>query len=31
MANPLYFYAGDKKNGDKTGDGKGGVWHVVAE
>jgi predicted lipoprotein with Yx(FWY)xxD motif len=28
---PLYFYAGDKKKGDKTGDGKGGVWHVVTE
>ena len=28
---PLYFYAGDKKKGDKTGDGMGGVWHIVSE
>src|SRR5262245_24593631 len=28
---PLYFFASDKKKGDKTGDGVGGVWHVVAE
>jgi predicted lipoprotein with Yx(FWY)xxD motif len=28
---PLYFYADDKNKGDKTGDGVGGVWHVVAE
>jgi len=28
---PLYFYADDKKKGDKTGDGLGGVWHVVME
>jgi predicted lipoprotein with Yx(FWY)xxD motif len=28
---PLYFYAGDKKKGDKAGDSLGGVWHVVAE
>jgi predicted lipoprotein with Yx(FWY)xxD motif len=28
---PLYFYAGDKKKGDKTGDGIGGVWHIVSE
>ena len=26
---PLYFYTDDKKAGDATGDGKGGVWHVV--
>ena len=26
---PLYGYKDDKKAGDKTGDGKGGVWHVV--
>jgi predicted lipoprotein with Yx(FWY)xxD motif len=26
---PLYYYAGDTKPGDRTGDGKGGVWHVV--
>jgi len=28
---PLYFYKGDVKKGDKTGDGLGGVWHVIAE
>lgn len=28
---PLYFFEGDKKKGDKAGDGMGGVWHVVAE
>jgi predicted lipoprotein with Yx(FWY)xxD motif len=28
---PLYFYAGDSKAGDKTGDGLGGVWHIIAE
>ena len=28
---PVYFYKDDKKAGDKTGDGKGGVWHVVTE
>ena len=28
---PLYFYAGDTKKGDKTGDGIGGVWHIVNE
>ena len=28
---PLYFYSGDKKKGDKTGDGVGGVWHIVSE
>lgn len=26
---PLYFYVGDQKTGDKTGDGRNGVWHVV--
>jgi predicted lipoprotein with Yx(FWY)xxD motif len=26
---PLYFYIDDKKAGDVTGEGKGGVWHVV--
>jgi predicted lipoprotein with Yx(FWY)xxD motif len=25
----LYLFAGDKKAGDATGDGMGGVWHVV--
>ena len=28
---PLYSYKGDVKKGDKTGDGLGGVWHVIAE
>ena len=28
---PLYFYSGDKKKGDKTGDGIGGVWHIISE
>lgn len=26
---PLYYFAGDAKAGDATGDGSGGVWHVV--
>ena len=26
---PLYYYIGDKKPGDTTGDGVGGIWHVV--
>lgn len=26
---PLYYWAGDAKPGDMTGDGVGGVWHVV--
>ena len=26
---PLYFYANDKKAGDRSGDGKLDVWHVV--
>jgi predicted lipoprotein with Yx(FWY)xxD motif len=26
---PLYYFAGDAKAGDTTGDGQGGVWHVV--
>lgn len=26
---PLYYYAGDSHVGDITGDGIGGVWHVV--
>ena len=26
---PLYYFAGDQKPGDRTGDGSGGVWHVV--
>lgn len=28
---PVYYYAGDSKPGDATGDGKGGVWHVLNE
>ncbi|MGH2639345.1 MAG: COG4315 family predicted lipoprotein [Rhabdochlamydiaceae bacterium] len=26
---PLYYYVGDKKAGDVSGDGVGGVWHVA--
>lgn len=26
---PLYTYQGDKKAGDMTGDGVGGVWHIA--
>ncbi len=26
---PLYYYASDQKTGDITGDGVGGVWHLV--
>jgi predicted lipoprotein with Yx(FWY)xxD motif len=26
---PLYLFAGDQKPGDTTGDGLGGVWHIV--
>lgn len=26
---PLYFWAGDSKRGDATGDGVGGVWDAV--
>jgi predicted lipoprotein with Yx(FWY)xxD motif len=28
-AKPLYYFAGDGKAGDVSGDGSGGVWHVV--
>ncbi len=28
---PLYYYAGDTAAGQTTGDGRGGVWHVVRE
>ena len=28
---PLYYYAADTKPGDRNGDGKGGVWHVVTD
>ncbi len=26
---PLYYYANDQKQGDITGDGVGGIWHIV--
>lgn len=26
---PLYFFVGDAKPGDSTGEGKNGVWHTV--
>ena len=26
---PLYYYANDQKAGDMTGDGVGGIWHIV--
>ena len=26
---PVYTYKDDMKAGDKTGDGKGGAWHVI--
>lgn len=26
---PLYYYAADSNPGDRTGDGVGGVWHIV--
>ena len=29
MVHPLYYYIEDKAAGDRKGDGKGGVWHVV--
>lgn len=28
---PLYFWKNDKKPGDITGDGVGGVWHLAVE
>lgn len=28
---PLYFYKGDRKKGDRTGDGMAGNWHVVTD
>ena len=31
LGKPVYFYKDDKKAGDKAGEGKGGVWHVVTE
>ena len=27
---PLYFWQGDRNPGDATGDGVGGVWHVIS-
>ncbi|MEX5539667.1 COG4315 family predicted lipoprotein [Pseudomonas poae] len=26
---PVYTFKGDTKAGEKTGDGKGGVWHII--
>lgn len=26
---PLYYFAGDTKAGERNGEGKGGVWHMV--
>ena len=28
---PLYYYAQDQKAGDITGDGVGGIWHIVKQ
>ncbi|AGT07301.1 COG4315 family predicted lipoprotein [Paracoccus aminophilus] len=28
---PTYLFSGDKKPGDMTGDGKGGMWHALKE
>ncbi|MFD2261151.1 hypothetical protein [Chelativorans composti] len=28
---PLYLWAGDKKPGETSGDGVGGVWHIAVE
>ncbi len=28
---PVYYFIKDKKPGDVTGDGVGGVWHVIKE
>ncbi len=28
---PLYYYVGDNEAGQTTGDGRGGVWHVVRD
>lgn len=30
MGKPLYYYANDAKPGDTTGDGVGGIWHLVS-
>lgn len=29
-AKPVYYFSGDKKAGQTSGDGMGGVWHVIA-
>lgn len=26
---PLYYFVGDTKAGDRAGDGRAGVWHIV--
>jgi len=31
MGHPLYYYAGDAKAGDLTGDGIGGIWHIIKQ
>jgi predicted lipoprotein with Yx(FWY)xxD motif len=28
---PVYFFVNDKKKGDMTGEGMGGVWHTIME
>jgi len=28
---PLYFFIGDRAEGDITGNGLGGVWHIITE
>ena len=28
---PLYYYIEDTKAGERKGDGKGGVWHIVSQ
>jgi predicted lipoprotein with Yx(FWY)xxD motif len=30
-AKPLYLFKDDKKKDDMTGDGVGGVWHIIKE
>lgn len=30
MGKPLYYYANDAKPGDVTGDGVGGIWHLLS-
>jgi predicted lipoprotein with Yx(FWY)xxD motif len=31
MGKPLYYYSKDTKVGDITGDGFGGIWHIVSK